>query len=217
MMHMLVALYLLLGDVMIQENDFQSITLEYFMEFIALSLISYFICFGMKTRKLSFLFWPCIIISAFQLISINGYFPGYYGIFIVFFSTAIIASASYISLAILLRKERGHKLSKIILFINLVMSGAIWIYCVIYNLVDNFSTIHTFDRFIPLLINVVLLLLIKAYPQLRKDIESASTARTDNASSSLGTKLAYLKTRYEQGLITEEQYMKDRSEYIEKY
>jgi hypothetical protein len=116
-----------------------------------------------------------------------------------------------------LRKERGHKLSKIILFINLVMSGAIWIYCVIYNLVDNFSTLHTFDRFIPLLINVVLFLFLKAYPQLRKDIESASTAHTVNASSSLGTKLANLKTLYEQGLITEEQYMKDRSEYIEKY
>ena len=217
MIDMLVALCLLLGDVMIQENDFQSITLEYFMEFIALSLITYYICFGMKTMKLSFLFYPCIIISAFQLISINGYFPGYYGIFIVFFSTAIIASASYISLAILLRKERGHKLSKIILFINLVMSGAIWIYCVIYNLVDNFSTLHTFDRFIPLLINVVLFLFLKAYPQLRKDIESASTAHTVNASSSLGTKLANLKTLYEQGLITEEQYMKDRSEYIEKY
>ena len=217
MIGMLVALYLLLNDVLIEANDFQSITLEYFMEFIALSLISYFICFGMKTRKLSFLFWPCIIISAFQLISINGYFPGYVGIFIVFFSTAIIASASYISLAILLRKERGHKLSKIILFINLVMSGAIWIYCVIYNLVDNFSTLHTFDRFIPLLINVVLFLFLKAYPQLRKDIESASTAHTVNASSSLGTKLANLKTLYEQGLITEEQYMKDRTEYIEKY
>lgn len=97
------------------------------------------------------------------------------------------------------------------------MSGAIWIYCVIYNLVDNFSTLHTFDRFIPLLINVVLFLFLKAYPKLCKDIESASTARTDNASSSLGAKLANLKTRYEQGLITEEQYIKDRSEYIEKY
>ena len=214
---MLVALYLLLNDVMFQENDFQSTTLEYFMEFIALSLISYFICFGMKTRKLSFLFWPCIIISAFQLISVNGYFPGYYGIFIVYFSTAVIASVSYICLAILLRKESGHKLIKIILFFNSIMSGAIWIYCVIYNLVDNRSSLHTFDRFIPLLINVVLLLLLKSYPKLLKDIESASTNTTGISSNSLGTKLADLKARYEQGLITEEQYIKERSEYIEKY
>ena len=111
------------------------------------------------------------------------------------------------------------------------MSCAISIYFVINNLVyynhlaqeyEWFNTFNAFLKDIPdavilPLINVVLFLFLKAYPKLLKDIESASTARTDNASSSLGTKLANLKTRYEQGLVTEEQYVKDRSEYIEKY
>ena len=157
--------------------------LEYLMELIALSLISYFIVWGIKYKKLSSLFWPCLVICLSQLIPLLGerqgctYIPS-----VVYLSTTVISSASYIFVAILFRKERGLKISGIILLINLVMSCVYLTDSVIclFSLYNYFiktdvgqrpsTTIFIIEPLLSAvifpLINVVLFLLIKNYPKL---------------------------------------------------
>ena len=165
--------------------------LEYLMELIALSLISYFIVWGIKYKKLSSLFWPCLVICLSQLIPLLGERQGYtYIPSVVYLATTVISSASYIFVAILFRKERGFKISGIILLINLVMSCAY----LTDSAICKFSLYNYYIKkgveemppttmliIVPLLsavifplINVVLLILIKNYPKLCGKIDTCN-------------------------------------------
>jgi|GEM_PF-6077651 len=221
----LMAFYLMAAGLKVYLRFFSFDTLYLFQiisqacDFLALSLIIYYLFAGCYRQGPAFLFWPGLLAAAGSLIRLVAYYQSI--VPLVYYA---VVTVLFVLVAILLKKGGANKRISALLLVNLIASIAVYGYSLflrvqyvggqdmdlayvvgIWNLLGIFFST-----------NFVLYLLLKFAAALNS---SAAKGRTvpGLAGYDLQQKLAALQASYGSGLLSEAQYLQKRQEYIDNF